>query len=101
MYNRRMIQPLESTSEFNRRAGDGASERNVHVAVLVPCFNESGTVASVIRDFQRALPDAAVYVYDNNSTDDTIEVARASGALVREELQQGKGHGVLRMLAYI
>jgi glycosyltransferase involved in cell wall biosynthesis len=101
MYNRRMIQPLESTSEFNRRTGDGASERKVHVAVLVPCFNESGTVATVIRDFQRALPDAAVYVYDNNSTDDTIEVARASGALVREEHQQGKGHVVRRMFADI
>jgi glycosyltransferase involved in cell wall biosynthesis len=99
MYNRRMIQPLESTSEASRRAGDGVSERKIHVAVLIPCFNESGTVATVVRDFQQALPDAVVYVYDNNSTDGTIEVARASGAIVREEHQQGKGHVVRRMFA--
>lgn len=101
MYNRGMIQPLESTSEADRRSGDGRSERKIRVAVLVPCFNESATIATVIHDFQQALPDAAVYVYDNNSTDDTIDVARASGAIVREERQQGKGHVVRRMFADI
>ena len=96
-----MIQPLESTSEVDRRAGGGIAERKLRVAVLVPCVNESGTIATVIRDFQRALPDAVVYVYDNNSNDDTIQVARSNGAVVREEHQQGKGHVVRRMFADI
>ncbi len=96
-----MIQPLQSTSEVDRRAGGGIAERKLRIAVLVPCFNESGTIATVIRDFQRALPDAVVYVYDNNSNDDTIEVARSNGAVVREEHQQGKGHVVRRMFADI
>ncbi len=96
-----MIQPLQSTSEVDRRAGGGIAERKLRVAVLVPCFNESGTIATVIRDFQRALPDAVVYVYDNNSNDDTIAVARSNGAVVREEHQQGKGHVVRRMFADI
>jgi glycosyltransferase involved in cell wall biosynthesis len=67
------------------------------VAVLVPCYNEERAVAKVVADFRAALPDAAVYVYDNNSTDGTVAAARAAGAVVRREAYQGKGHVVRRM----
>jgi len=69
------------------------------LAVLVPCFNEEAAIAKVVADFRAALPEAVVYVYDNNSTDRTAEVARAAGALVRRELHQGKGNVVRRMFA--
>src|SRR6202140_1306139 len=71
------------------------------VAVLVPCYNEETTVARVVAAFRQSLPDSAIYVYDNNSTDRTIEAARAAGALVRRESHQGKGHVVRRMFADI
>ncbi len=67
------------------------------VAVLVPCYNEERAVAKVVADFRAALPEAAIYVYDNNSTDGTIEAARQAGAVVRRETYQGKGHVVRRM----
>ena len=73
----------------------------LRVAVLVPCFNEHAAIASVIADFRAALPDAQIYVYDNNSTDGTAEVAREAGAEVRYERRQGKGHVVRRMFADI
>jgi glycosyltransferase involved in cell wall biosynthesis len=69
------------------------------LAVLVPCFNEEAAIAKVVADFKAALPEAAIYVYDNNSTDRTAEVARDAGALVRRELHQGKGNVVRRMFA--
>lgn len=69
------------------------------VKVLVPCYNEAATIGSVIKDFQSALPDAEIVVYDNNSTDGTIEVAQAAGAVVYSEKLQGKGHVVRRMFA--
>src|SRR4030088_1686768 len=69
------------------------------IAVLVPCFNEEAAIAKVVADFRSALPEAAIYVYDNNSTDRTAEVARAAGALVRREAHQGKGNVVRRMFA--
>jgi hypothetical protein len=69
------------------------------LAVLVPCFNEEAAIAQVVRDFRAALPEAVVYVYDNNSTDRTVEVARAAGAHVRRETHQGKGNVVRRMFA--
>ena len=69
------------------------------VAVLVPCFNEETTIAKVIADFRAALPEATIYVYDNNSTDRTVEIAGAAGALVRREMRQGKGNVVRRMFA--
>lgn len=69
------------------------------VAVLIPCFNEEATVATVVGDFRKALPDAEIYVYDNNSTDNTAATASDAGAIVRGELQQGKGHVVRRMFA--
>lgn len=75
-------------------------ESNVpRIAVLIPCYNEELTIARVVSDFRARLPDAAIYVYDNNSRDRTIEVARSAGAIVRRETQQGKGHVVRRMFA--
>ena len=71
------------------------------VAVLIPCFNEAVAIGQVVRDFREALPDATIYVYDNNSTDDTRAVARAAGAVVRLETLQGKGHVLRRMFADI
>ena len=67
------------------------------IAVLVPCYNESKTVAKVVSDFKRVLPEATVYVYDNNSTDGTDEIARQAGAVVRYEYRQGKGNVVRSM----
>ncbi len=69
--------------------------------VLVPCYNEELTVGKTVGDFRRALPSATIYVYDNNSTDRTIEVAKAAGATVRQEPRQGKGNVVRRMFADI
>lgn len=71
------------------------------IAVLVPCYNESKTIDKVVRDFKRELPEAVVYVYDNNSTDNTDEIARAAGAVVRYEYQQGKGNVIRRMFSEI
>lgn len=67
------------------------------IAVLIPCYNEEVAIDKVVRDFRRALPDAAIYVYDNNSRDRTASVAAQAGAIVRHESQQGKGHVVRRM----
>lgn len=69
----------------------------IRIAVLIPCYNEEVAIAQVVQDFRRALPEATIYVYDNNSTDRTVEVARAAGAIVRGESQQGKGNVVRRM----
>ena len=71
------------------------------IAVLVPCYNESKTVQKVVRDWKAALPEAQIYVYDNNSTDRTDELAREAGAIVRYEHQQGKGNVVRRMFLEI
>jgi len=71
----------------------------MRVAVLVPCFNEAAAIATVVADFRKSLPTADIYVYDNNSTDRTIAVAREAGAEVRSERRQGKGHVVRRMFA--
>ena len=67
------------------------------IAVLIPCYNEEQTIAQVIRDFQRELPEATIFVYDNNSTDATAELAKASGAIVRFEPKQGKGNVIRTM----
>jgi glycosyltransferase involved in cell wall biosynthesis len=71
------------------------------VAVLVPCYNEAAAIRQVVTHFKAALPQATVYVYDNNSTDDTIAVAKAAGAVVRTEKMRGKGNVVRRMYADI
>ena len=67
------------------------------IAVLIPCFNEERTIGKVVTDFKKTLPDAAVYVYDNNSNDWTAAVARDAGAIVRKETLQGKGNVIRRM----
>lgn len=67
------------------------------IAVLIPCYNESKTIDKVVTDFKRVLPEAVIYVYDNNSKDGTDEIARKAGAVVRYEYQQGKGNVIRRM----
>jgi glycosyltransferase involved in cell wall biosynthesis len=74
---------------------------HTRVAVLVPCYNEEAAIAKVVTDFRRVLPQADIYVYDNNSKDRTKAVAREAGAIVRHELKQGKGHVVRRMFSDI
>ena len=71
----------------------------MRIVVLVPCFNEEAAVEAVVRNFSTVLPEATVYVYDNNSTDRTREVAAAAGAVVRRETRQGKGFVIQRMFA--
>ena len=67
------------------------------IAVLIPCYNESVTIEKVVKDYKEALPEADVYVYDNNSTDHTDEIARAAGAIVKYEYRQGKGNVIRSM----
>ena len=67
------------------------------IAVLIPCYNEGKTIADVVKGFRTFLPDAVVYVYDNNSTDGTGKIAAEAGAVVRRERQQGKGNVIRRM----
>ncbi|MEM1106004.1 MAG: glycosyltransferase family 2 protein [Pseudomonadota bacterium] len=74
-------------------------DRPLEIAVTLPCYNEAATIASVIADFRAALPNAKIYVYDNNSTDGTAQIAAEAGAIVRGESRQGKGHVVRRMFA--
>jgi len=73
----------------------------IDIAVLIPCYNEEAAIGNVVRDFRKALPQASIYVYDNNSSDKTVEVARDAGATVRNEQLQGKGNVVRRMFADI
>lgn len=78
-----------------------AAERKPLVAVLLPCLNEAAAIRDVVASFKKSLPDATIYVYDNNSTDGTADVARAAGAIVRHERLRGKGNVVRRMFADI
>ena len=71
------------------------------IAVLIPCYNESKTIVKVVEDFKRVIPEAVIYVYDNNSNDGTDELARSAGAVVRYEYQQGKGNVIRRMFREI
>ena len=72
------------------------------IAVLIPCYNEAKTIEKVINDYKAALPDnAVIYVYDNNSTDGTADIARKAGAVVRHETMQGKGNVIRRMFREI
>ncbi|WP_219895129.1 glycosyltransferase family 2 protein [Aquisediminimonas profunda] len=75
------------------------TERSPRIAVLLPCYNEAAAIAQTIADFRAALPAATIYVYDNNSSDATCEIAAAAGAIVRTERMQGKGNVVRRMFA--
>lgn len=80
-------------------AGHGRADRGI--VVLIPCYNEAPTIAGVVRDFRRELPDAAIHVYDNNSTDNTPTIAREAGAIVGRVRRQGKGSVVQWMFAKI
>lgn len=71
------------------------------IAVLIPCYNEASTIAKVVKDFKKDLPNAKIYVYDNNSIDNTSEVAKKAGAIVRKEYKQGKGNVIRRMFREI
>lgn len=71
------------------------------IAVLIPCYNESQTVEKVVTDWKKELPEATIYVYDNNSSDDTAQIAERAGAVVRHEYQQGKGNVIRRMFREI
>ena len=71
------------------------------IVVLIPCYNEASAIGNVVDAFRTALPEAQIFVYDNNSTDETIAVARRAGATVRSEKLQGKGNAVRRMFADI
>lgn len=74
---------------------------NKKIAVLIPCYNESLTIEKVVRDFRAVLPEADIYVYDNNSTDDTFNIAENAGAIVRREYRQGKGNVIRTMFREI
>jgi len=76
-------------------------ERNATIAILIPCYNEEAAIGAVVHDFRKALPGADIYVYDNNSKDQTVARAHAAGAIVRQEMRQGKGNVVRRMFADI
>jgi glycosyltransferase involved in cell wall biosynthesis len=91
----------EALAQFTRREFPRAEPVQPRVAVLVPCFNEEAAVATVVADFRKSLPAAEIFVYDNNSTDRTVAVARECGAQVRSERRQGKGHVVRRMFSDI
>ena len=71
------------------------------IAILIPCYNEAQTIGKVVADFRAALPEATVYVYDNNSADDTAAIARSAGAVVRHESRQGKGNVIRAMFREI
>jgi glycosyltransferase involved in cell wall biosynthesis len=81
----------------NDLATERIAQSRLYVAVLVPCYNEERAIAQVVADFRAALPQAHVFVYDNNSTDGTVAVAKQAGAVVRRETHQGKGYVVRRM----
>ncbi len=88
---------MESFNEERYRA----ALRGEGVAVLIPCYNEAVTIGKVVDDFRAALPEAVVYVYDNNSSDGTAEIAREHGAVVRREARQGKGNVIRTMFREI
>lgn len=79
------------------RTAPTENKKKNKIAVLIPCYNESLTIEKVISDYRKALPEAAIYVYDNNSTDKTDEIARHAGAIVRYEYRQGKGNVIRSM----
>ncbi len=86
-------------SNLSRDGEPGVDVSLLEVAILIPCHNEASAIGAVVEGFRRALPDARIYVYDNNSTDETAAIAAARGATVRREPLQGKGHVVRRMFA--
>ncbi|MBX9794195.1 MAG: glycosyltransferase [Burkholderiaceae bacterium] len=95
------VTAAKSSNTVQRAPNDADQRFNPAVAVLLPCFNEGKSIASVVADFQRALPSAHVFVYDNRSTDDTATEAARAGAIVRNEPWPGKGNVVRRMFGDI
>src|SRR4051794_36382289 len=89
--------------QLNDLVGEAEADlaRPPRVAVILPCHNEGKTIARVVEDFRRSLPTATIYVYDNNSTDDTVAEAKRAGAVVRHEAMQGKGFVVRRALSQV
>jgi glycosyltransferase involved in cell wall biosynthesis len=75
-----------------------SEKQNIEIAILIPCFNESRTIEKVVRDFRAQFPKASIYVFDNNSTDNSGELAKKAGAAVVKEKRQGKGFVVAAML---
>jgi glycosyltransferase involved in cell wall biosynthesis len=87
--------------QSNQDGANSVLEPRQKIAVIIPCFNEGHSIAEVVHGFKSTLPSAKIYVFDNNSTDDTVAIASAAGALIRREMLQGKGHVVRRMFADI
>ncbi len=96
-----MASLTRALDEFAREGRPVSEAATLRIAVLVPCYNEEAAIGKVVADFRVSLPQAQVYVYDNNSTDNTAAIAREAGAQVRVERRQGKGHVVKRMFADI
>ena len=88
---------MTATSIVKNAGHDGGSAAGYRIAVVIPCYNEQAAIGKVVADFHAVLPEAGIYVYDNNSTDSTAEEAARAGALVRRAQHQGKGHVVRRM----
>ena len=95
----KMYRRLSKTEHKDRVLG--RQKRLDQIAVLIPCYNEEKTVEKVVKDFKEVLPEAVVYVYDNNSSDRTVELAESAGAVVRHEYLQGKGNVIRRMFREI
>lgn len=104
------VQPIEANALQRPPTADTAERlvvlekddfHAIKIAILIPCYNEELTIAKVVQDFRAAVPRAEVYVYDNNSTDNTVESARLAGAIVAREPRQGKGNVVRRMFGDI
>ena len=75
--------------------------KNKKIAILIPCYNESKTIEKVVKDYKKAIPEADIYVYDNNSTDNTDKIAESAGAIVKYEYKQGKGNVIRSMFRQI
>lgn len=93
--------PARADIQQPKVAADEAQSPAPVIAVLIPCYNEELTIGQVVADIRNALPDAVIYVYDNNSADKTAEIARAAGAVVKFERKQGKGYVLQRMFREI
>lgn len=91
---------MNAENTLDEKKDDG-EKRMDKIAVLIPCYNESKTIEKVVKNFKKVLPEAVIYVYDNNSTDHTDEIARKAGAVVRYEYRQGKGNVIRRMFREI
>ncbi len=91
---------VEAVNLEDRMSPKSAAD-DFRVAVLIPCYNEEATIGKVVSDFRAALPRAEIFVFDNNSTDETVEIAGRNGANVKQEGRQGKGHVVRRMFASV